>query len=120
MIRTQLTDGREVKILFQHDQGCEHEHEHDNGLSYDVSRGHTVCWLMTGPRETEQEIGKGIAYCSVEDNFCRETGRRFSLARAIENANLGREDAGRVLASYYRRPRTSGKSTTSETTTITV
>lgn len=103
MVRTTLSDGREVKILFQHDQDCEHEHPHDNGVSYDLSIGHTVCWLMTGPRESEIEVAKGVAFCSRVDNFSKETGRRVSLHRALEVANLTREDSGKILASYYNR-----------------
>lgn len=41
----------------------------------------------------------GDAACSTLDNFCRYTGRKLSLGRAL--SGLGREQRAKVWATYW-------------------
>jgi hypothetical protein len=45
-------------------------------------------------------IGCGLTCCSISDNFCRETGRKLSLARAMKNASLGKEERTEIWEAY--------------------
>jgi len=43
----------------------------------------------------------GVAVCASSDHFCKETGRKLSLARALKNANLPKEERA-VIWELYR------------------
>lgn len=40
----------------------------------------TTCYI----KDDDEVVATGIATLSVKDNFCRNTGRKISLARAME------------------------------------
>jgi hypothetical protein len=50
----------------------------------------------------------GVAECAIHDNFCRETGRKLSLARAMKNANLPKEER-KVIWEIYRNTKLGGR-----------
>jgi hypothetical protein len=41
----------------------------------------TICWIKN---EKLEEVNVDQTFCSIKDNFCKEKGRKISLARAIE------------------------------------
>lgn len=45
----------------------------------------TDCSIMV--QEAKEHLYSGTARCSKKDNFCRETGRKISLARAMKDFN---------------------------------
>ncbi len=52
-------------------------------------------------REMKTEVvGKGIATCSVNDNFCREKGRKLAMLRAMINAGISKENRREVWETY--------------------
>ncbi|HYE77581.1 MAG TPA: hypothetical protein VEI97_06320 [bacterium] len=115
-MRTQLSDGTPVKILFTY-------HHYPNGPTrMDASqdpvyhtrlngkvaqiKARTTCDLIEHketPYPIENVIARGESWCSVEDNFSRKVGREQALRRAI--SALPKEDQGRVLHAYYNRAR---------------
>jgi len=42
-------------------------------------------------RLNNRPIAMGSAICSLKDNFCKATGRKISLTRAIETAKKNKE-----------------------------
>jgi hypothetical protein len=50
----------------------------------------------------------GVARCATNDCFCKETGRKLSLARAMKNANLPKEER-RVIWEIYRNMKLGGR-----------
>lgn len=107
MLGVVLQDGRQIKMVFSHTR-----YDGDGpgwgplAVGRDAwARAMTECRLYIGPREKEVMVGEGFAFCSTQDNFAKEPGRRLSLARALESAGLGREDSGALLAAYFGRKR---------------
>lgn len=128
MIGATLKDGREVRILFQHNDFKKKAMEiaREIGIDPEVAakvggyasadrnnkEGHykvyshsTLCEIVVGERGQEVPLAQGESWCAVGDNFCRATGREYALRRAIENGGFGREDVGTLLASYFNRNR---------------
>ena len=58
----------------------------------------TRCILTLTDGVTEQI---GVTLCSKKDNFCRETGRKISLARAVDN--LDRDFRKEIWGAYFNR-----------------
>jgi hypothetical protein len=73
----------------------------DNVLT---GRHYTVCDIL----EEEKNISTGVSFCSHKDNFCRETGRKLSLARALKNTNLSKEERT-VIWEIYRNTKKGGR-----------
>ena len=67
-------DGQEIAIEFIH-------HNNDKA-SRDMDARWTNCLI----HKNGETIAHGIATCSPSDNFCRRTGRRLSLTRAVQQA----------------------------------
>lgn len=57
----------------------------------------TWCEMMLNERKTVL----GAAICSNKDHFCRNTGRKISLGRAMKNAGLPKEERT-VIWELYR------------------
>jgi hypothetical protein len=53
-------------------------------------------------------IGVGKCVCAKSDMFCRNTGRKMSLARALKNANLPKEER-KVIWELYRNTKPGGR-----------
>lgn len=133
MIKAILSGGREVRILFQHndfkkkakeiarEQGMDPERV--EGLAGDIRANKLGAWkvythstvarIVEGDREHESTINGAEAesWCALGDNFCRATGRELALKRAIENGKFNRIDSGLLLASYYNRNKGKRKET---------
>ena len=64
----------------------------------------TVCVLS----EENKPFGYGVAICSHKDNFCKDTGRKISLARALKNANIPKEER-KSIWEVYRLSKPNGR-----------
>jgi len=62
-----------------------------------VEHFYTFCFI----ENNENKTFVGAAFCNPKDNFCRATGRKLSLARAMKNAQLPKE-ARTVIWEIYR------------------
>jgi hypothetical protein len=93
-MRATLTDGRTIRIIFSHDApvstGC---------FLSDVSKNETDGYPFVG----ESVIGIGSARVHPLDQFSKSEGRKMSLKRALEDANLDREDRRLVWSAYHNR-----------------
>lgn len=80
----------------------------------EIPKGVSIKEVNCGPRATicniwEEEsdletppLGTGMAVCRIQkDNWCRETGRKKSLARAM--VDIPRKDRFEVWKDYFRR-----------------
>jgi len=63
------------------------------------SRGQTICEITE--KGTKNVLFSGSSLCSSRDNFCKETGRKIALARAIRD--LPRDVRQLVWADYFSR-----------------
>jgi hypothetical protein len=61
----------------------------------------TDCTLQLG--EDADSVVDGYAFCAKSDNFCKETGRKVSLARALQAAELPRDLRKAVWQAYFNR-----------------
>jgi hypothetical protein len=69
---------------------------------HDVEGRYTSCMVeKLGELGYRMFIGEAAAICSVKDQFCKETGRRVSLARAIKG--FEREKRAQIWAEYWRQ-----------------
>jgi len=66
--------------------------------TYRYGLGNTCCSIRNYKYAI---IGMGVATCSYKDHFCKDTGRRISLARALENANIPKEER-KIIWEEYR------------------
>lgn len=66
---------------------------------YDRDKRHTICTVM--PVETNKFVLVGTAKRAENDKFCKETGRKISLARAI--ASLPKPTRAEIWLAYFRR-----------------
>lgn len=108
-MRTQLSSGEDVKIVFRHTisepyrifgVGAGHTRRR---YEHEVPRALTECLVIGGTREQPTSIAHGVAACAWKDPFVKEAGRRIALARAV--TGLSTLDQGRVLSAYYNRKR---------------
>jgi hypothetical protein len=53
-------------------------------------------------------IAEGGAHCAKGDCFCKETGRKLSLARAMKNARFPKEER-KVIWEIYRNTKLGGR-----------
>lgn len=84
-------EGIKYRIDFKHTRG-----EKKSG---------TVCMIYTGEDFTHP-VGSGSARCNSKyDNYCKETGRKLSLTRALESApsTWTREKRSQVWKVYHGR-----------------
>ena len=59
--------------------------------------GLSVCNVSN---EKETILGSGTSTCSKEDNFCYDTGRKISLARALKQSNLSKKERNEIWEGY--------------------
>lgn len=45
----------------------------------------------------------GVAECSINDMFVKETGRKLSLARALKETDLSKEERRTIWETYLNR-----------------
>lgn len=85
-----LLGGAEYKIVFGYLEGSE---------DYAGNHRRVTCQLVEQP--DGKVIMHGKAECHPKDNFCKETGRKLALARAIAGFNKAERTA--VWAVYRGR-----------------
>ena len=64
----------------------------------------TECLIL----QDDKIINRGSAFCSINDHFRRDTGRKISLARALKNAGVPKE-ARKVIWELYRKTKPGGR-----------
>ncbi len=83
-------DGIEYKITFQHLM----KPINDNPFF----RPRTLCWLAS-----ETTTCKGEAWVHPEDTYCKETGRKLALKRALKVGGFSREQRKLFWVAYRYR-----------------
>jgi len=71
------------------------EHSYCVTNKYPIKAG-TVCRLQ-GDRGVETSAE---ALCSKKDNFCKDTGRKISLSRAMQKAELPKKERTLIWEAY--------------------
>jgi hypothetical protein len=111
--RIKLEDGSEqdVRIVFHH-RKCEDGHPDVVRLERGVTviKGVTFCEVRPVSAETLPEPPKPLAvaaaYCSISDNFCKETARRVALRKLLQTATfLPGESREALWRCYAQRSR---------------
>ena len=59
----------------------------------------TMCKILRG----EKIVAEGMAECHPKDNFCKDTGRKLSLARALQTLYPNKKGKKRSKATQARR-----------------
>lgn len=111
MIGITRGDGSTIHVEFQHVIEVSATRLVRSGLS----RGETSCALILRTPGQKWDEGKilahGDAICSMSDHYCKETGRKISLLRAVDQAvsfdedGITCEEREQILTSYFKRPR---------------
>src|SRR5436190_23211783 len=63
----------------------------------------TQCQLYEVAGKDAQLISVGLTVCSQKDNFCKQTGRKIALTRALLDSELGKSDRTLVWEAYINR-----------------
>lgn len=92
-----LPGGREVKTSFGHTQKFQIVYLGEDCSKERYVRGWTDCYLIV-----KNKVFTGRAYCSIDDQFNKGTGRTLALTRALKNALLPREDRVLIWNSYWK------------------
>lgn len=66
---------------------------------FTYSGNSTYCYLLKD-RES-LEVVSGGAYCRPPDQFCKATGRRIALTKALKASNLTKEERREVWTEYF-------------------
>lgn len=72
------------------------------------AQGHTVCKLFKVPPKGQGErelLAEEVTFCSVLDVFKKEEARKIALQRAVDDADLSKEDRTRLWKAYFERRR---------------
>lgn len=78
------------------------------GFKHNLDEGTTFAFIKEDGDPWNAVI-VGTSFCSAEDNFCYETGRKVALARALEDYAPDREFRKAAWAGYHsRKPQPSG------------
>lgn len=101
--------GQTLRLVFQHEHLTRPEaHARKNG-KVGVIKALTRCQIRekitADGVDGEQVVAEGESWCSVVDNFCKETGRQQALRRAITNGGFDRDTGGALLRTYFGRKR---------------
>lgn len=87
-MKTTTDNGKTFGIHISHVAPRSHLTERQQAL-YD-KYGH--CTSVTITDEAGQTLGDGVAVLHEADNYCRRTGLRLAMGRALESAGLDRMD----------------------------
>jgi len=63
-----------------------------------INHGRTRCRIFKGIRE----MAHGVAICSKRDQYCKNTGRKISLERALKNTEVNKWERTIVWKSYAK------------------
>jgi len=67
----------------------------------------TFCGILKGD-DPKKIVTAGVAACATNDHFSKETGRKLSLARAMKNYNMPKEERC-VVWEIYRNTKLGGR-----------
>ncbi len=88
-----VTDDGTYRVMFKHERyGC--SRATTCSLMKDVSVGHGL--LRT-------RVSFGLAQCHTGDNYCKETGRKIALTRALASAGFSKPLRTQVWKAYFAR-----------------
>ncbi len=91
MLKMTLTNSTRIGISFHHDR--------DENV--------TTCKLFflneDGSIDQIADSCRGYSYCHASDQFNKETGRKVSLERALDDGRFTREERREVWQNYFRR-----------------
>jgi hypothetical protein len=79
-------DGKQFRVRFVHEQELPEPGKHLRVIGkQSLYKGFTTCLIeeKLGPKAWTL-VSQGEAWCSVQDQFSRATGRKYSTARATE------------------------------------
>lgn len=54
-------------------------------------------------REKSSLVLEGTASCHFQDNFCKDTGRKYALKRALDSSNLNKTERSIIWNIYLNR-----------------
>jgi hypothetical protein len=54
-------------------------------------------------REKSNLVLSGIASCHSQDNFCKDTGRKYALKRALDTSNFTKSERSVIWNTYLNR-----------------
>jgi len=63
---------------------------------------------LIGKKDNALPWGIGYSICATGDMFCKEKGRKLSLGRAMQNAQLPKEER-KVIWELYRNMKQGGR-----------
>ena len=90
--------------MFQVD-GYKVEFVHDELLDIEIDGKHpkaTACWISLVSKNHKSDVAYGHAYCSVEDQYNKNRGRKLSLSRALKMLTADRNLRKRFWDEYFR------------------
>ena len=91
----------EIRIEFRHKQ-FNHLEKMDKWSSiHPELNGITECYLM---KEDNVMLSVGHSSCTLNDTFCKETGRKIALTRAV--CILPKEERKKIWMAYLKRKKT--------------
>ena len=95
----------EIRIQFQHSQFDHNTEKMDKiqPTNHTLLNGLTECHLV---REDAVIIGIGVSYCTINDVFCKETGRKIALTRAIAESFIPKTERKKIWEVYLNRAKT--------------
>lgn len=101
IIATLPNRGERVAVMFKHprtDIGSKKE---------PVIQRSTTCTIayLGEDGRPGQPVATATVVCSPQDNFCKETGRKLALTRALRRSFFMRADRVAIWAAYFRRGR---------------
>jgi hypothetical protein len=99
MIRVDLGDGKYLGIFFVHNEAPKKT----------GARSSSICALAVNPPDrlkgydpfNTEGTTVGISTSSASDQFCRRTGRKIALSRALANSDLDKHARYLVWQAYW-------------------
>lgn len=76
---------------------------HDRDVNFEIKRNKVVTAVTSCFLTVNTENFEALAACAAEDNFCKEKGRKISLARALNEAQIPKDVRTAVWELYFKR-----------------
>ena len=88
------------RITWRHEMYSDNSHKLD-GEPRPEFRAVTTCDIHYEKEDNVRTYcGVGVAGCSWDDNFCRDTGRKISLKRALRDAGISSSLRRKIWEEY--------------------
>jgi len=87
---------KDYEIRWHHELHQDHSNKMD-GVNRCLYQGLTICIIINDNIECPYE---GEAICSWDDNFSYDIGRKISLSRALERADLPKKERRLIWEAY--------------------